>query len=218
MILLKQLRIAIISLAIVLLISCDQQDYTEESLCVDFIEMNSTKDFAFLKNVSTDKRVNTIHNRETNKFTIDFIGVIVSEEFSSNTFFVLSHDQKTDSSIISENFAKLGPIGEEYFSKKANLDKNSDVFEKYCEFVDSFNLVYGNISLPSYYEFENVSVSGIPRIGGFISFELPKNSFVYYLYDSTSLSEYWVKEFERMNQYNENWYYLIEKEEQNDTN
>ena len=207
-------RLSTYSFIIVLLISCDHKEYSEESLCVDFIEMNSEKDFTFFKDVIVGgRRVLCKYNKKTDKIDIEFNSIDISVDDSLNAFFVFIHNEETDSATIRENFSRLQTVGYEYFSKKARIKMDENVFEEYCEFIDSFNLVYRTISTSIYYEFGNVTLSGIQKLGDFVSFNLNEASTVYYLIDSTSLNEFWSNAFQSMEKVDENWYYSIKDDE-----
>lgn len=195
----------------VLFTSCSDKQMDNRMLCLKFIELNKSKNFDNLYDVAIGgRRIKSIFDKSSNQYEYVFNSIDVydndSDEFLMLPFF------KKDATLVEKesSFKNTSQEVKSYLSKKYKVGTDPEILNAFIDFVEKIYSEYYNIETPSELGFKNVQVEGNPRLGRFITFTLNEKCKVYYLADTSTLTEYWRTYFdEKLNKIDEKWYYEV---------
>ena len=196
--------------ATVLISSCSQKEINPYSICKEFYQLNKSKDFDGLFDVSIGvDRVRSVYNDSLKKYDLIFNTIEVFDSVSQN--YIMLPVYKRGASLAKKDslFKKIRPEVKKFLTSKLAVTSSSMLFDSYVKYVDKLFQKYYSISTPESNSHTNVVLEGHPPIGRFITFPLDEGVNIYYVGDTNSLTAYWTKYFSELNKFDDNWFYEI---------
>lgn len=172
-------------LIIAMMTSCSDH----KNKAIDFIEKNKHNAFTNFKNIgitARNRKDNVYHYSLFYFFTKKDTLIIPSYEFFDNFY---DSDEK-----FTKSAYKL------YEIKKKSYDQTLTPKEFAKKIAYNVDLEYKGLGVINYLHNSNR--------GEFIEFTISKNCKVFYLIDKPTLNSYWKSYFERLNKYDDRWFFI----------
>lgn len=195
---------------VMFLLGCSQKQMDTNKLCKEFYQLNKGKDFDGLFDVSIGSgRVSSVFDESTNQYDLIFKSIAVFDTTSKD--YIILPVFKREGTLAEKDsvFKSIKPEVKNFLMRKLSVTHEAGLFDSYVEYVDKVYEKYYSITTPKFFSYKNIVLEGNPRVGKFVTFELTEKIKIYYVADSNSLTQYWIKHFSKLNKLDSNWFYEV---------
>jgi hypothetical protein len=200
-------------LFIVMLIGCSQNQIDQKELCKEFYQLNQNKDFEEFFDLAIGcKRIRSVYDKSSNAYDMVFNDICIFDADSDEYITVPVFDREASQSEKDSVFRSSSNEVVNFFTRRFDQANMDTLSKMYVNYIDLIYDKYYALELPDNLGFKNIVLEGNPRVGKFITFTLNQRCKVYYLADPKSLTDYWRKYLDQLEQLDENWYYEIAPE------